>query len=65
MTTEEKLNIALDMLAWWCAHVDNNGTNWDDWDEPYKDCYREGPLTEEIQRRKKEYDKVWSYENTN
>jgi hypothetical protein len=65
MTDTEKLNIALDMLAMWCAQIENNGTNWDDWDESYKDCSRPGPLTEEIQRRKEEFNKLWEYDNTN
>lgn len=65
MTDKEKLDIALDMLAMWCSMVEMNGTNWDDWDECYKDCSRPGPLTEEIQKRKEEFKKQWDYENYN
>lgn len=39
------LDTALGMLADWCVSVDVNGTQWDDWDECYKDAmYRDGPL---------------------
>ena len=49
MTTEQKLEIALAMLAEWCVAVDVNGTGWDDWDEHYKDAmYRPGPLRAEL-----------------
>lgn len=65
MTDLEKLNIALDMLANWCAMVERNGTGWDDWDEAYKDCGRPGPLTDEIQNRKSKLIKeFWEAENT-
>ncbi len=38
-------DIAVEMLAGWCAAVDQNGTGWDDWDEHYKDAmYRDTPL---------------------
>lgn len=49
MTIEEKYQIALQMLAEWCNAVHYNGTNWDDWDECYKDAaYREGPLRKDL-----------------
>jgi hypothetical protein len=39
------LETALGMLADWCVAVDMGGTQWDDWDEHYKDAmYRAGPL---------------------
>lgn len=39
------LTVALQMLADWCVAVEENGTEWDDWDEYYKDAmYREGSL---------------------
>lgn len=49
MSAEEKLEIALKMLADWCVAVDENGTGWDDWDEHYKDAmYRDGPLRADL-----------------
>jgi hypothetical protein len=49
MTDKELLDIAVEMLADWCVAVDKNGTQWDDWDEHYKDAaYRSGPLRELI-----------------
>ena len=42
---QNDLDTALGMLADWCVSVDVNGTQWDDWDECYKDAmYRDGPL---------------------
>lgn len=49
MSVEEKLEIALAMLAGWCNAVSECGTGWDDWDEYYKDAmYRDGPLREDL-----------------
>lgn len=43
------LDIALTMLAEWCVAVTVNGSEWDYWDEHYKDAlYRPGPLREQL-----------------
>ena len=49
VNAEEKLEIALKMLADWCVAVDENGTGWDDWDHYYKNAmYRDSPLRSDL-----------------
>lgn len=37
------------MLADWSNMVTYNGTQWDDWDEGYKNtAYREGPIRKDL-----------------
>lgn len=50
---EDKLSIAIKMLAEWCIAVEDVGTSWDDWDEHYKNAnYRPSPLREMIDKAK-------------
>ncbi len=60
LTVEEKLALALTLLAEWVVAVKHNGTGWDDWDTYYKDAaYAKGPLRKdldaEIERVRKLY----------
>lgn len=49
MTIEEKYAVALQMLADWVNMVTYNGTQWDDWDEGYKDaCYRPCSIRDDL-----------------
>ena len=49
MSAEEKLEIALKMLADWCVAVDENGAGWDDWDECYKNAmHRASPIRADL-----------------
>ncbi len=44
-------DIAIWMLAEWCAAIDRNGASWDDWDEYYKDAaFRPGPLRQRLDK---------------
>ncbi len=46
---QTKYDIALQMLAYWVVSVDKNGTQWDDWDDAYKDAaYRDTPIRADI-----------------
>lgn len=46
-----ELNIALTMLAEWAVCVHMNGSDWDSWDEHYKEVmYRPGPLRNKLNR---------------
>ena len=61
MTDTEKLHIALQMLAYWVCCVENNGTQWDDWDEAYKDAaYRDTPIREELSEYIEVMKKQWA-----
>ena len=54
------LDIAITMLAEWCVAIENNGTQWDDWDEHYKDAaYRPGPLRELLDAEIKAVKERW------
>ena len=45
----QDLNTSLDMLAAWCVAVELKGSNWDDWDDYYKNAaYRPGPMRERL-----------------
>jgi len=62
-TSDEKLSVAINLLAEWTLCVELNGSSWDDWDECYKEAaYRPGPLRElldaERERLKRE-DLIW------
>lgn len=64
MTIEEKYKLALQMLAEWCVAVDINGTQWDDWDEYYKDAaYRDSPLRADLDNAIYEARKILDWEN--
>ena len=52
MNDSELLKEAINLLAGWCDAIGTRGTEWDDWDEYYKDArWRPGPLRELIDAR--------------
>jgi len=66
MTIEEKYRIALQMLAEWCVAIELNGTQWDDWDEYYKDAAgRPGPLRVDLDNAINEARKIMDWKNYN
>ena len=55
MTTEEKLDAALTLLADWAIAVNTKGTMWDDWGNHYKDVmYGRNPIAELVDAKIKE-----------
>lgn len=49
MPIETKYEIALCMLAEWVNAVKHNGTQWDDWDDYYKDAsFRDTPIRADL-----------------
>jgi len=60
----EALGFPLNMLAHWICSVSHNGTNWDDWDEAYKDAaYRDSPIRDMIDKKVEEVKKQDQYDN--
>ena len=54
------------MLAEWCVAIELNGTQWDDWDEYYKDVHwRPGPLRDDLDEAINEARKIMDWENYN
>jgi hypothetical protein len=44
---EMQRDVAVTHIAEWCAAIDKNGSDWDSWDDYYKDaCYRKSELLE-------------------
>ena len=60
MDLQTKYDIAIQMLAYWVASVNKNGTGWDDWDEAYKDAaYRDVPIRKDLDEMIQAMEKQW------
>lgn len=54
------------MLAEWCVAIELNGSQWDDWDEFYKDAaFRDSPLRNDLDDAINEARKIMDWQNHN